>query len=547
MANNHKKIQPTAKKPQKSRKGIIIIASVLAIAAIAGTVIGILLATRDKTLDFMKADLSKYITISEDDYKNYTIDVPFEVVTDAAIARERDKLIVKHKNKTPLEGGAAYRSKVITLGDVANIWYRGYFLDDKGKEVDFPGGTSLTGDAYALEIGSGSFIPGFEEALIGKIPNQYKSLNDVKITSGDIKAGDVIYVSYSVAQASGKAENVTNERIDLSDPDVDAKYGTGFVDYFIGKTTDLGTSDPKKIGERLESAKFFIGESKISTGYFDIKVDFVLRGDDAPLTIDVRFPADYKETSLRGVNAKFDVYLHSSVGYDVPEYNDDFVTKTLGFTAENLKDYAGTTMTEKHMAYLRQAYEKKVESINLTVREAAMWEHYKSVVSINEMPAADVQKFYDSYVMQTESAYENYKEEYEKQYGTTEGIQYQTLDDFAIANHSLVAGADWRAYLSAMANDAILEKLIFYYVLRDADLIPSKEEYNEIYDRIYNDYLQYYINLNASKLSKFEGEDYEREINLLEEEMMEFYGEKYFEESVYYEYGTAKMIEFGLK
>ena len=534
------------KKQKKSRKGIVITAVVLAAAAIAGTVLGIWLATRSKTLNYMRADLSKYITITEDDYKNYTIAVPYEVVTDAAIARERDKLLVQNKNKTPLYDGAGYRSEPITLGDIANIWYRGYTVDEKGNEVDFAGGTSLTGTAYALEIGSGSFIPGFEESLIGVIPNQYKSLSDVKYSSGEIKAGDVIYLSYSVMKASGSAETFSNVRIDLSSPDVDATYGTGFVDYFIGKTTDTGTSEPKTIGTSLPTEKFFIGESTISTLYYDMRVEYVLRGDDAPLTVDVRFPADYSEASLRGVNAKFDVYVQNVIFYDVPEYNDEFVSTTLGFTAEKLAAYQGGTLTEKHMAYIREAYEKTVKNINLTVREEAMWEHYKAVTVVHDMPAADIQEFYDSYCAQTEQAYANYKAQFEAQYGSLDGIQYENLDAFAIAYYSLRTGVDWREYLKVMANDAILEKLIFYYVLRDADLVPSDEEYEEIYNRIYGEYLQYYIDLNADKLSKYEGAEYDKEMKILEKEMMEYYGEKYFEESVYYEYGTEKMIEFGL-
>lgn len=522
-------------KVKKSKKGIIIISAILAVAVIAGTVLGIWLATRDKTLDYMRDDLSKYITLTEDQYKNYTIDVPFETVTDAGISRERDKLLVQNKNKTPYDGGASYRSIPVTLGDVVTIWYRGYTVDKDGKEVDFNGGTSLTGAGTSLEIGSGSFIPGFEEALIGITPTDYTSLNDIRVTSGAVKAGDVVYLSYSVMKADGTTETGVTARIDLSRSDIDAIYGKGFVDFLVGKTSDTGTTAPKNIGDALSAEKFFIGDSTVSTLYYDMKVEYVLRGGGEPLTIDVRFPADYGEKSLRGVNAKFDVYLQNAVIYDTPEYNDEFVTKTLGFTAESLKDYNGSSLTEKHMAYLRAQYEKTVKEINLVVREEAMWEHYKAVVTVHDLPMADIEQFYNSYCQQTEAAYEGYKE------------QYETLDDFAIAYYGLKSGADWREYLMINANDVVLEKLIFYYVLREADLVPTKEEYKRLYDELYNEYLKYYIDLNAETLSKYTGEAYEAELKKLEEEMIEYYGEEYFEESVYYEYGTEKMIEFGLK
>lgn len=50
-------------------------------------------------------------------------------------------------------------SQIIANGDMANIDFEG-FLDDK----PFPGGAAK---AFDLEIGSGSFIPGFEDQLLG--------------------------------------------------------------------------------------------------------------------------------------------------------------------------------------------------------------------------------------------------------------------------------------------------------------------------------------------------------------------------------------------
>jgi hypothetical protein len=49
-------------------------------------------------VDFLKDDLSKYITISEEDYKNYTINLSFDSVDSSDVEREIMQLICKNKN-----------------------------------------------------------------------------------------------------------------------------------------------------------------------------------------------------------------------------------------------------------------------------------------------------------------------------------------------------------------------------------------------------------------------------------------------------------------
>jgi trigger factor len=60
------------------------------------------------------------------------------------------------------------KDQALKLGDDAYIYYKG-FVD--GKE--FEGGSNWDDEKpYSLGLGSGSFIPGFEDGLVGVIPNQ---------------------------------------------------------------------------------------------------------------------------------------------------------------------------------------------------------------------------------------------------------------------------------------------------------------------------------------------------------------------------------------
>lgn len=61
------------------------------------------------------------------------------------------------------------KDRAIKNGDIANIDFAGY---KDGKAFD--GGTS---EGYDLEIGSGSFIPGFEEGLVGVKPGETVNLD----------------------------------------------------------------------------------------------------------------------------------------------------------------------------------------------------------------------------------------------------------------------------------------------------------------------------------------------------------------------------------
>jgi len=100
-------------------------------------------------------DLSEYVELGQ--YKGIEIparDMPDIDVSDDDILREIQFML---EMAAPME---EIFEGVIMVGDTANIDYAG-----SKDGILFPGGTA---EGYDLEIGSGRFIPGFEEGLIGK-------------------------------------------------------------------------------------------------------------------------------------------------------------------------------------------------------------------------------------------------------------------------------------------------------------------------------------------------------------------------------------------
>ena len=98
-------------------------------------------------------DVDKYVTLGE--YKGLEVSVDTVEVDED----EWDSLVnnVYYENITAENGGIMDRA--VETGDTVNIDYEG-----KKDDVAFDGGTA---QGYDLEIGSGSFIPGFEDGIKG--------------------------------------------------------------------------------------------------------------------------------------------------------------------------------------------------------------------------------------------------------------------------------------------------------------------------------------------------------------------------------------------
>lgn len=107
-------------------------------------------AKAQKTLIYGDTDLSKYVTLGE--YKGLTVDTSSDEYKTAYDAVVTGDMTANNIFDKKLEG-------TVQKGDTVNIDYEG-----KRDGVAFEGGTA---QGYDLKIGSGRFIAGFEDGLIG--------------------------------------------------------------------------------------------------------------------------------------------------------------------------------------------------------------------------------------------------------------------------------------------------------------------------------------------------------------------------------------------
>ena len=531
------------KNKSNKAKAIALIALTLVIAITAGIVIGVLIINKNKpapSIDYMKDDLSKYITISKEDYSGYTIDIPLDKLTDELVMNEINSLLTSKKVLNKDFGGGFMKSVALSLGDEAYIYFRGYTVDENGREHDFAGSSNFDEeDPSILEVGtgnlisdgevSGQFIPGFGEALVGIVPINYAPFEIIR--EGTVGAGDVIYLSYTVIGENGN-KTVSSERIDLALPYINEQYGEGFVEFFVGKSIGSDISD-KLICEA--------GEGKTDTVYSAMKIEYVTRCESDPATITVKFPANYAKEELRGVEAKFDIYVKYAIIYDTPEFDDKFITETLKVKESELKDYQGSTLAEKYRAKISAELSKEIEESNHNLLLDKVWDRLTAKVKVIELPQAEIDAFYNSYYNEINSAY--------NQYINTYGQSSATLDAFAPSYISYTYGKTlgndetWKDYITEMAKSDVKQKLTFYYIIRQENLIPSDAEYKEISERLYNELFEELKEKNAYQFEGLEGKEYDEKIAELKQFIDDNYGEEYLKERTYYYYGSRKLVE----
>jgi len=103
-----------------------------------------------------------YPEVTLGQYKGLEVEKPEVTVTDAQVQAELDRMAENVSSTENVERPAE-------MGDTANIDFEGF---DNG--VPFEGGK---GDNFDLKLGSGQFVPGFEEQIVGMNVGEEKDLN----------------------------------------------------------------------------------------------------------------------------------------------------------------------------------------------------------------------------------------------------------------------------------------------------------------------------------------------------------------------------------
>ena len=133
----------------------------------AGTTADTEAVTAIPRFDYMDADVAGDVTIAREDYTNMTLTIPNAYKVEEEDVQTYLKSSILFPRRTPVNGTTMVKDQPLKLGDDAYIYYKG-FVDGEA----FDGGSNWDDEKpYTLGLGSGAFIPGFEDALVGLVPN----------------------------------------------------------------------------------------------------------------------------------------------------------------------------------------------------------------------------------------------------------------------------------------------------------------------------------------------------------------------------------------
>lgn len=328
----------------------LVCAAVILVTIIVSAVLFGMNAADKKKDEFNYNDnnlIKQYITL--EDYKNLEVTHKYSELRDVDVEEAVLNLIAGEKNKYSVEDVSYDPTATITVGDVVNLYYRGYVVDAEGNRDYKDGMSNLVGKAYSamsaheLSIGNSGFIAGFALELEGTKVGNYPEINRQR---GDLDIGteDIIFVTYqrnplsynkySGVETPGTVESATSVLIDLSlgKDKIDEIYGLGFYDMlFTGRADNAETEDidesinvakadgKNTINNTTEGFKTEKNENAdvVAYKYTTIKVEYKMSGDyyEGCEPIEVVFPEDYSAADLAGKTAYFQIMIESVEEY----------------------------------------------------------------------------------------------------------------------------------------------------------------------------------------------------------------------------------------
>lgn len=324
-----------------------------------------LLLTSCGSFDYAKEDLSKYIDLGN--YKGIAMELAEpKAIDDAAIADYLDTYFADFI--TSVEQDDAYAAKD---GDIVNIDYVGKINGEK-----FDGGSATAQD---LELGSDSFIDGFEDGLIGAKKGDVVTLNlkfPADYGKDELNGKDVVF-EVTVNSVSTNRYEYAKKITD----DTPLKAGDEAVITY--SLTVPGVDDYEETG--LDYAVTVAGTSaKLPVVCTEALVGLKVGDKDKELT--VTLSSDLSNEAIAGKQAKFVVTVVSATGTTVTDEIDDTMIATITESA-TLADYTADVITPA----LTEQYAKEAKTTNVST----LWKKIIDGATVKAYPAGEVKRIAD--------------------------------------------------------------------------------------------------------------------------------------------------------
>ena len=284
-----------------------------------------------------------YPEVTLGQYKGLEVEKAEAVVTDAQVEAELDRMAQNVASTEVVE-------KAAEMGDTANIDFEGF---DAG--VPFDGGK---GENFDLKLGSGQFVPGFEEQIVG-------------MTAGEEKDIDITFPENYAAELAGKAVVFHVKLNKVTVTNVPAK-----DDEFAKDVSEFDTLEELKADIRANALKS--AQEQIDSAFENACVE------KAAENTTVEMPAALIEAELDNQMDRFGYQLQMS-GYSMEAY-----AKMMGGDVNTMRN-AFRPAAEKQ-AKINVTLTKIIEEEGFTVSEEEMAEEFEALAKKYELTVEKVKE-----------------------------------------------------------------------------------------------------------------------------------------------------------
>ena len=265
-----------------------------------------------------------YPEVTLGDYKGLEVEKAEVIITDEQVEAELDRMAQNVASTETVERAAE-------MGDTANIDFEGF---DNG--VPFEGGK---GENFDLKLGSGSFVPGFEEQVVG-------------MTAGEEKDIDITFPEDYHKELAGKAVVFHVKLNKVTATNVPAK-----DDEFVKDVSEFETLEELKADIRVKAQED--AEKKAQSAFEQACVD------KAAEATAVEMPKALIESELDNQMERFAYQLQMS-GYSVEAY-----AKMMGGDLNTMRNAFRPGAEKQAKVNVTLAKIVEVEGISVTEDEIA--------------------------------------------------------------------------------------------------------------------------------------------------------------------------------
>ena len=454
---------------------------------------------KPKAFPFSTLEIAKFCSLPENAWKNLTVSVEESqyVITDEDVEEYIHNLQKRYIADCPTVHRITDRAAAD--GDTVYIRYAGYV-----DGLPFKGGCNIVDkSSYALTLGSGAFIDGFEDALIGVVPTETSM---TRRASGDpVEEGDIVYFSYAVTY-------LDDDRFDPAASDDDIDFSEGEVtQYNWAPRIDLSTAD-RYYGDGFSA--HFTGKKMT-----DDKLTFVMRGDfdgdgkteakryvgriylatkEVTKSVTVTFPDPYRsDPDLAGKEAVFEVVIDYIGEEEYPELTSEFITDTLNFSSKT-GDPVSEFRTWVRTSLAEQAKDARKEAV-----EGEIMNRLLEQLTVTAFPEGSVEYYADAVYDEAKQEYEYYRSIY------GDNFPYDSAEKYFIYRYGLAENEDISAWLRTYGEKMVKENLLLFCIAHAESMTVTEEDKQnyakELADRI-----------NASNGS-----------SVTAEQVIDYYGDEY--------------------